>query len=108
MRFLPKLLKPFHWVHRSGRRHISRRPYIIPIFGLLLGAAIVGLLAFYRGGTAAFRPSDSHVVVLFDSRQKQTLDTKAQTVGELIGRLPLHLIPEDVVEPSLDTPIVED
>jgi resuscitation-promoting factor RpfB len=109
MKFLLKLLtKPFRLAHRSGRRHIKRRPYIIPILGLLLGAAIVGLMAFYRGGTPTFRPSDSHVVFLFDSGQKQTLDTKAQTVGELIQRLPLRLIPEDVVEPTADTLIVED
>jgi uncharacterized protein YabE (DUF348 family) len=48
------------------------------------------------------------VVFLFDNGQKQTVDTKAQTVGELIQRLPLHLIPEDVIEPSMDTQIVED
>jgi uncharacterized protein YabE (DUF348 family) len=109
MSFLPKFLKqPFRRVHRSGRRHIRRRPYIIPILGLVLGAVIVGLMAYYRGGSQTFRPSDSHVVFLFDNGQKQTLDTKAQTVGQLIQRLPLHLIPEDVVEPSFDTPIVED
>jgi resuscitation-promoting factor RpfB len=80
----------------------------LPIFGLLIGAAIVVAVFYYRGGTQAFRPSDSHVVFLFDNGKKQTIDTKAQTVGELIGRLNLHLIPEDVVEPTADTQIVED
>jgi uncharacterized protein YabE (DUF348 family) len=102
------LIAPFKLVHRTGSRHIKRRPYILPIMGLILGAAIVGLMAFYRGGTPTFRPSDSHVVFLFDNDRKQTIDTKAKTVGELIQRLPLNLIPEDVVEPSFDTPIVED
>jgi uncharacterized protein YabE (DUF348 family) len=76
--------------------------------GLIFGVAIVALIALYRGGTPTFRPSDSHVVFLFDNGRKQTIDTKAHTVGELIQRLPLNLIPEDVVEPSVDTPIVED
>ncbi len=102
------LTKHFHRIHQAGGRHITKRPYLLPIFGLILGAAIVGILAFYKGGTQTFRPSDSHVVFLFDKGQKQTIDTKAQTVGQLIQRLPLNLIPEDVVEPSLDTPIVED
>lgn len=102
------LTKHFHRIHRAGGRHITKRPYLLPVFGLILGAAIVGILAFYKGGTQTFRPSDSHVVFLFDKGQKQTIDTKAQTVGQLIQRLPLQLIPEDVVEPSLDTPIVED
>ena len=109
MRFLPKAItKHFHRAHRAGGRHIKRRPYILPIFGLLLGAAVVGILAFYRGGTQSFRPSDSHVVYLFNNGRKQTLDTKARTVGELVNRLPLHLIQQDIVEPSLDTQIVED
>lgn len=98
----------YHRAHRASARHIRRRPYLMPIFGLVLGAAIVGLMLFYRGGTATFRPSDSHVVYLFNNGQKQTIDTKARTVGELVNRLPLHLIPEDVVEPSPDTEIVED
>ncbi|MBX4197684.1 G5 domain-containing protein [Candidatus Saccharibacteria bacterium] len=103
-----KLTRRFHRAHRAGRRHILRRPYLLPIFGLILGAAIVATLAISKGGTPTFRPSDSHVVFLFDNGKKQTIDTKAKTVGELIQRLPLNLIPEDVVEPSADTEIVED
>jgi len=109
MRLLPRFItKPFRRAHHSGRRHIQRRPYLIPIFGLVLGAAIVGVLIVSRGGTPTFRPSDSHIVYVFDEGKKQTVDTKAKTVGELISRLNLHLISEDVVEPSADTPIVED
>jgi uncharacterized protein YabE (DUF348 family) len=105
MRILPKrLTRRFHRAHRAGRRHILRRPYLLPIFGLVLGAGIVATLVFYKGGTPTFRPSDSHVVFLFENGKKQTIDTKAQTVGELVQRLPLRLIPEDVV----DTQIVED
>ncbi len=62
----------------------------------------------YSKGGHTYTPSDSHVVFVFDNGKKATVDTKAQTVGQLIQRLNLHLIPEDVVEPALDTPIVED
>jgi uncharacterized protein YabE (DUF348 family) len=91
-----------------GKRHIQRRPYLLPIAGFLLGLAIVAGIVFAHGGRPV-QVSDSHVVFLFDNGGKQqTLDTKAKTVGELVKKLPLHLIPEDVVEPSLDTQIVED
>jgi len=63
-------------------------------------------MTLLRNGTP--HPIDSHVVYLFDGGKKQTLDTRATTVGDLVHRLPLKLIPEDVVEPSLSTPIVED
>jgi uncharacterized protein YabE (DUF348 family) len=102
------IFRPFRHLHRKSREHIVRRPYLLPIFGLVLGVVVVATVFYYRGGTETFRPSESHVVFLFDNGQKSTVDTKAKTVGELVKRLNLHLIPEDVVEPSNDTPIVED
>jgi uncharacterized protein YabE (DUF348 family) len=108
MRLIPKAItKPFHRAHRRSRRHIKRRPYLIPIFGLVLGLIIVGLVVYSKGGHT-YTQSDYHVVFVFDNGKKRTVDTQAPTVGSLIGRLNLHLIPQDVVEPSLDTPIVED
>jgi len=97
-----------HKAHAAGRRHIRQRPYLIPLFGLLLGLVIVSTVVYAKGGSHVYRPSDSHVVFLYDSGKKRTIDTKAPTVGDLIKRLNLNLIPQDVVEPSLDTPIVED
>jgi hypothetical protein len=100
--------KPYESLGEHGRRHIQKRPYLLPIAGFLLGIAIVAAAVYAHGG----RPvpvTDSHVVFLFDNGGKsQTLDTKAKTVEELVNKLPLHLIPEDVVEPSQDTQIVED
>jgi uncharacterized protein YabE (DUF348 family) len=90
-----------------GRSQLRRRPYLIPIFGLLLGVAIVAGVLWAHGGRPS-KPSNAHVVFLFDGGKQETLDTKATTVGQLVSRLPLHLIPQDVVEPAADTPIVED
>jgi uncharacterized protein YabE (DUF348 family) len=102
------LTKSYGVVSEHGSRHIKRRPYLLPFYGFLLGLALVGATLFFNGGRPV-QASDSHIVYLFDNGGKQqTLDTKAKTVGELVNKLPLHLIPQDVVEPSLDTPIVED
>ncbi len=109
MRLLPKFVKRrLHLANRSSQRHIRRRPYLLPVFGLLIGATVVAGLIYYRGGSHSFRPSQSHVVFVFNNGQKRTVDTKAKTVGELIRRLNLKLIPEDVVEPATNTQIVED
>src|SRR4051812_28022926 len=105
MKFFDSIFsKPYRRVHQNSSRHIKRRPYLIPIFGLLLGLIIVGLMVLSKGGHT-YTASDFHVVFLFDGGKKRTIDTKASTVGELIKRLDLHLIAQDVVEPSLDTPI---
>jgi hypothetical protein len=102
------LNKSYIVISEHGKRHIKRRPYLLPIAGFLLGLAIVGATVFAHGGRPV-QLDDSHIVYLFDNGGKQqTLDTKARTVGELVNKLPLNLIPQDVVEPSLDTEIVED
>ena len=47
-------IRPFRHLHRKGRAHIIRRPYLLPIFGLLLGVLIVAAVFHYRGGTETF------------------------------------------------------
>lgn len=76
--------------------------------GLALGLCIVAAIWVSRSSGQTFRPSEARIVFLYDRGQRRILDTKAKTVGELIDRLNLHLIDQDVVEPSRDTPIVED
>ncbi len=107
MKLKPRFLRHYRQANRVSRYHIYKRPYIAPVLGLLLGIIIVAGLTIFRA-SAAIKPSDAHVVFLFDGGKKQTLDTKAATVGSLIKRLPLNLAPQDVVEPSVDTPIVQD
>jgi len=108
MRFIPnQLSKRFGSLNLWGQGHIRRRPYILPILGLLAGVAIFGGVVIAKP-SSTLRPSDNHIVFLSDKGQRRTLDTNAKTVGELVSKLPLHLIPQDVVEPSADTKIVQD
>lgn len=102
-----KFLNHYRRARKEGRVHIYKRPYLVPVMGLILGLLIVGFITLSKDNYE-LRPGDSRVVYLFDSGTKQTLNTKAATVGDLIKKLPLNLIAEDVIEPSLDTPIVED
>jgi resuscitation-promoting factor RpfB len=102
-----RLDKHLKRVRHHSNQYLHKRPYVLPLLGAVLGIFIViGIVLTHRGD--ALKPSGSHVVYLFDKGKKETLDTKAQTVGQLLKNLPLHLIAEDVVEPSRDTTIVED
>jgi uncharacterized protein YabE (DUF348 family) len=86
---------------------VRRRPYILPILGVILGGLVVCMIVFSHGGKA-LKPSAAHVVFLYDNGHKRTVDTREATVGGMIKKLNLNLIKEDVVEPSLGTPIQED
>lgn len=104
--FRRKLKKQIEQVQESGTDHVQKRPYIIPMLGLFLSLAIVaGVIA---GSKPIDKPSDAHVVFLTDNGKKRVIDTKAKTVGELLGRLKLNLVTQDVVEPTTDTEIPED
>jgi uncharacterized protein YabE (DUF348 family) len=104
----PRPVKRYKTVRLEGKRHLKKRPYIIPLLGLVLGLCIVTAIWVSGSSGQTFRPSGAHVVFLFDNGQRRVLDTRAETVGDLIKRLNLHLIDQDVVEPARDTPIVED
>jgi len=101
------MTRSYQSLHRRGHRRFKKHPVILPVSGMLVGLLAVGVV-FVSRDNQTLGPSDSHVVYLFNEGKREVLPTRAQTVGELIQKLPLKLIPEDVVEPTLDTPILED
>src|SRR5579862_862676 len=108
MRFFPKAItRLYDAAHHHGRQHVRQRPYLLPIFGMILGLVVVGLIFLSKNGHT-YVETNYHVVFVFDSGHKRTVDTQAPTVGALIARLNLNLIPQDLVEPAPSTPIVED
>lgn len=107
MKFRGIFTRHYKNAHSASFVHIYKRPYLVPVIGMLIAGLIVLGVTQLRG-SASQRPYDSHIVFVFDGGKRQTIDTKATTVGTLVARMPLHLIPQDVVEPSLDTKIVED
>lgn len=103
-----KIFKHYQAAKDSSDQHIKKRPYLAPLLGILIGFIIV-LVTLAGHSTKVLRPSDAHVVFLFEGSNRQVLDTKEKTVADLIKKIPsLNLIDQDVVEPALDTPIVED
>lgn len=94
-------------LHPKAKGHLRNHPYVIPVFGLLFGFLIVAA-AFIALGGQTYAPSDSHVVNLSVNGQQKVLPTKAKTVGELVKKLNIDLIPEDIIEPSPNTSIDQD
>jgi multidrug efflux pump subunit AcrB len=88
-------------------RFLLRHPLLVPvvIFVVLFFLGVVGFVAI---GGSTKGASDARIVNIYADGEQQTVTTRAQTVGDLLQRLKLPLLPEDIVEPSKETVILED
>ncbi len=64
-------------------------------------------MAILQGGDE-YRPSDARIVNVFVDDENKVIPSRAATVGEMLRENEVKLGKDDVVEPTLDTPIVED
>jgi uncharacterized protein YabE (DUF348 family) len=80
---------------------------VVPVvtFLVLFGVSLVAFVSF---NATTLQPADSRVVNVYADGQSQTLPTRAKTVKDLLERLDIKLSDGDVVEPGLDTEILDD
>jgi len=84
-----------------------RHPFVLPVLAFVL-LFLTGLTAYvaFSGGTVG--AADTRIVSVKVDGEEQVVPTRADSVGELLERLQITLNPGDKVEPSADTPIIED
>ena len=78
-----------------------RHPLVFPLV-LFLVLFFAGLLLFVSSGATTIGASDAKVVTLSIDGDRQTIPTRARTVGDLLERLEIELSESDVVEPALN------
>lgn len=77
--------------------------------GLLVAIAVVGGLFLFRASTTAtLRTSDSKVVIVYADNITQTVSTRETKVKDFLDAADIQINVGDVVEPSIETAIVED
>ena len=88
-------------------RRLRNHPVMVPaiVFTALLLLSGIGALTF---GRKVVQPPNSHIVILYNDKTTQTIPSRDKTVGEMIKRLNIRIDPGDVVEPAVDTPIIQD
>lgn len=79
-------------------------PYIVPVTTFLV-IFFVCLVAFIGLSGGSPVPSDARVVEFYMEGEKQSLPTRARTVGEFLERINVTLGENDIVEPTKNTPI---
>lgn len=91
---------------RAWRKHPAGLP--LAIFFGLVGLSAVLLVLANSLRPATFRVDSTHIVIVSTDGQAQTVPTREPTVGALLKKLHIYVTPEDRVEPSVTTQIVQD
>ncbi len=86
---------------------IKNHPFVIPVatFLILFFVSCAGLVML--GGTT-ISPSDTHVIKLNVDGMESTVPTRANTVKDLLTKLNIPVEEHDLIEPKLDSQILED
>jgi len=102
-----KLFKAKQRQAKKKAKFLLRHPLLMPIsiFFLVLFA---GLIMFVALGGTTQGAKDVKIVDLYVDEERQTVSTRAKTVKDLLNRLEIQIIDEDIVEPSQDTLLFED
>ncbi len=100
---------PNKYVFHKRRKflNLKNHPFIVPVITLLVLLIVTGI-GYVLLGSKTVSSSDSHVVILTNDKQRRTIPTSAATVSDFLKKLNIKVNPGDVVEPDLNTEIVED
>lgn len=92
---------------KSKAKFSVRHPFVMPVaifFGIVI-SLLWGLITF---NSTTIGASDSHIVDVYVDGVQQTVPTRANDIKTLLERLKITLNEGDIVEPAIETPIIED
>jgi uncharacterized protein YabE (DUF348 family) len=92
---------------RKKAKFLLKHPLLVPV-SVFIAIVFFGQILFVQAGATTQGARDKRIVNVFVDGEKQTVSTRAKTVSELLERLDIRLIDEDIVEPLRESPILED
>jgi resuscitation-promoting factor RpfB len=105
-----KTRKLIHRTHKRAKKKakfILKHPFLIPVTTFFV-VVFFGMGMFVTVGATTGGAKDTKIVNVFVDGENQTHTTRAKTVGDLLDRLGVNTVPEDIVEPAKDAVILED
>jgi len=102
-----KLFKKKKRQAQKKAKFIRRHPLFVPVV-LFVSIVFIGLVTFVALGATTEGAKDVKIVDLYVDEERKTVSTRASTVEDLLNRLEITIIDEDIVEPSKDTLLFED
>jgi len=105
-----KLIKSFRAKKKQvakKSKFLLRHPLLLPVV-TFVALFFIGLFFMVMMGSSTKGASDLRIVNVYADGQQQTVTTRAKNVGDLLTRLEIPLVEQDIVEPKRDTLILED
>jgi resuscitation-promoting factor RpfB len=100
----------FRRTHKRARKKakfLLRHPLLVPVTTFFV-VVFFGMGMFVTVGATTGGAKDTRIVKVFNDGENQTHTTRAKTVGDLLDRLGIVTIPEDIIEPGRNSVILED
>lgn len=97
--------------HVERLKHVAKKPLFTIPFATVMILLVIGMVlvvVLTRGQPKLSNDDQVNTVIVDHDDTRQTVPTRANTVGELLDRLNITLHEGDVVEPSKDTQIIGD
>lgn len=104
-----KFIRKYHKKRRQmvkKSRFFLKHPLLFPTV-LFISLFFVGMYAIVFFGSSTQGASDARIVNVYVDGEQRTVTTRAKTIGDLIERLNISLLPEDLTEPAKDALILE-
>jgi uncharacterized protein YabE (DUF348 family) len=86
---------------------LKHHPFLIPVITFILLSFFV-MAAYVVSNGSTLGPSDTKLVHLKVDDDEQTVPTRAKTIQDLLKKLDISVGDLDIVEPALDTEIIND
>ncbi|MDB5185583.1 MAG: hypothetical protein JWL85_106 [Candidatus Saccharibacteria bacterium] len=85
----------------------KNHPFLIPVTAVMV-LFFVSLAGFISMNGHTVGATDSRIVSVSVNGKQQIVPTRATTVRDLLERMNVEVTENDIIEPSIDTPIVDD
>ncbi len=93
--------------HKRAKKRISflvQHPFLLPV-AIFFVVVFFGLSLLVTTSATTVGANDKRIVELYIDGEEQVVTTRSKTVKDLLSKLEIELIPEDIVEPEIDSPI---
>lgn len=85
---------------------LKNHPFIVPV-ATFVALSFMSMILYVAGNGSTLGASDTRLVSLTIDGEERVIPTRADTVKELLERLDVPVTDKDIVEPSLETEIIE-